>query len=54
MKRTKILALSLVLAAWITPALADCTANGKRYTTGTILGNYQCQGNGQWTRVRGR
>ncbi len=53
MKPLRIIILGLLLATWITPALAVCTANGQTYDTGTVIGNYQCQSNGTWKRVGG-
>lgn len=54
MKRVRILLITLTLAAWAIPAAAGCVANGKQYATGTVLGGYQCQSNGQWKRVARR
>ena len=51
MKPVKTLFVILMLAAWAVPAAAGCIANGKRYATGTVLGAYQCQPNGQWKRM---
>jgi len=54
MKRIRILLITLTLAAWAVPATAGCIANGKQYATGTVLGSYQCQPNGEWKRVARR
>ena len=54
MKPFRFLLLALVLTAWSAPALADCIANGKRYSTGTVLGSYECQPDGRWRRTEHR
>jgi len=51
MKAFRVFLIGLFLAAWVAPALADCQANGRRYRTGDIVGDYQCQPDGGWKRV---
>jgi hypothetical protein len=51
MKAFRVFLVGLFLAAWVAPALADCQANGRRYRTGDIVGDYQCQPDGGWKRV---
>jgi len=54
MKRIRTLLITLLFAAWAAPAAAGCIANGKQYATGTVLGSYQCQPNGEWKQVARR
>ena len=54
MKRFRVLLVGLLFAAWVSPALADCPANGRMYRTGDVVGDYQCQPNGGWKRVERR
>jgi hypothetical protein len=52
MKPLRLLLAGLLLAASISPAFARCVANGKTYDAGTVIGNYKCQPDGTWAKVR--
>jgi hypothetical protein len=54
MKSMHALVLGLFMVAWVTPALADCPANGRMYATGAVVGDYECQPDGKWKRVERR
>lgn len=54
MKAFRAFLIGLLLAVWVAPALADCQANGRKYRSGDVVGDYQCQPSGEWERVQRR
>jgi len=54
MRSLRALVLGVLVVVWVTPALADCPANGRMYKTGDVVGDYRCQPNGEWRREERR